>query len=458
MDHSSGTTQRHPVLVCAERLDAALKDIAGVDPVFMTGADKAEALVVLAGLADRVEELWLRVLATADDVAEQTGAPDAGAWLVPHALMDRSAAAASLRLAGALQHRWARVARGLREGEVSVAQARVICRGLDDLATAAADLRGEPAAGARTPDGAGGASAGEVGPEVLAKAEAELVRLAGRHTPAELRRLAERILSVVAPRVAEEHERRALAAAERRASAATRLAMRRRGDGSTDVRARIPDQLAARLRTYLDAYTSPRTKPHSGDPDHSSDSPPNRWAAVIDEATGERLPHDRRQGEAFCVLLEHLDPQRIPRHGGTATTLLVTIDLRALMTGLGAGTLADGSRISAGEARRLACGAGLIPAVLGGESQPLDLGRTGRLFSDGQKKLLRLRHAVCQAAGCTVPGTWCEAHHRTAWAAGGATDLDNAALLCPWHHHRAHDAAYRAEYLPDGGVRFHRRT
>jgi len=30
-------------------------------------------------------------------------------------------------------------------------------------------------------------------------------------------------------------------------------------------------------------------------------------------------------------------------------------------------------------------------------------------------------------------------------------------LLCPWHHHRAHDPLYSHEYLANGDVRFHRR-
>ncbi|MFI5627294.1 HNH endonuclease [Nocardioides sp. NPDC051685] len=54
--------------------------------------------------------------------------------------------------------------------------------------------------------------------------------------------------------------------------------------------------------------------------------------------------------------------------------------------------------------------------------------------------------------------TWAEAHHWLAWAAGGSTDLDNAALLCSHHHHRAHDPAYAHERLPNGDVRFTRRT
>ena len=36
--------------------------------------------------------------------------------------------------------------------------------------------------------------------------------------------------------------------------------------------------------------------------------------------------------------------------------------------------------------------------------------------------------------------------------------LKDGRLLCPWHHHRAHDPAYEAKHLPDGSLRFHRRT
>ena len=68
----------------------------------------------------------------------------------------------------------------------------------------------------------------------------------------------------------------------------------------------------------------------------------------------ERLPHEVRLGQAFCSLLETIDPKRLPLHGGDATTMVVTVDLA--------------------EARRLACTAGVVPVVLGGESEVLDLG------------------------------------------------------------------------------------
>ena len=80
MSFSSSPTT-HPVLACAAALGAALDQVAAVDPMFMTTTDKESALVELAVAAARLEELRLRVLDAADDVATTHGARDAGAWL-----------------------------------------------------------------------------------------------------------------------------------------------------------------------------------------------------------------------------------------------------------------------------------------------------------------------------------------------------------------------------------------
>jgi hypothetical protein len=62
---------------------------------------------------------------------------------------------------------------------------------------------------------------------------------------------------------------------------------------------------------------------------------------------------------------------------------MVTIDLDALR-GLGLGETSTGELVIAGEARRLACTASVVPVVLGGAGEILDLGRARRLFSPAQ--------------------------------------------------------------------------
>ena len=404
---------RHPVLAAADQLGELLKDVTDVPVELMSTGEKREALRCVSRVAAQVEGLRLRLVAAADDVAADEGCRDVAAWLTTHLRSDRSGNRRAQRLAGSLAARWSQVDRALAQGAVNAEQADVIVRALDAL-----------------PD--------DVPGELRAEAESRLLADAEQFGPRELRILGRRILDVVAPDLGEDAGRAALEAEERRARRTTTLVTHRNGDGTSTIRVKLPDASADRLLTYLHAFTSPR---HEG-------------ARPVDE----RLPHEVRLGQAFCSLLEAVDPKRLPVHGGDATTVLVTVDLQTLRDGLGTATLGSDSPITAAEARRLACTAGVVPMVLGGESEVLDLGRSRRLFSPAQRKAMAVRDRRCRAQGCDIPAAWCEAHHAAApWAAGGRTDLKDGLLLCAWHHHRAHDDRYLHTLLPNGDIRFHRR-
>lgn len=141
----------------------------------------------------------------------------------------------------------------------------------------------------------------------------------------------------------------------------------------------------------------------------------------------------------------------------SAATVVVTISADVLQGALKAAHLDTGQTLSAGEARRLACTAGIIPAVLGTGSVALDLGRESRLFSQAQRVAKGLEQDICAADGCERPYAWCELHHRKPWASGGRTDLRNAVPLCHYHHQRVHDPGFWHRYLPEGTLRFSRR-
>ena len=167
----------------------------------------------------------------------------------------------------------------------------------------------------------------------------------------------------------------------------------------------------------------------------------------------DRRPYDQRLGHAFGAFLETVDPSRLPLHGGDATRVLVTVDLATLRGDLGLGSgggLVGDAPVSAGHVRRLACTSGIIPVVLGGASEVLDLGRTRRLFAPVQRKALALRQPTCRAEGCSIPAAWCEAHHAgDPWVRQGRTDLAEGRLLCSFHHHLAHDPRYDLTHLPE---------
>jgi hypothetical protein len=411
MPESFGT---HPVVACAARLADDLAAIAEVPVELMGTEEKAAALVAVSATAARLEALRLRLLAASDDVAAEAGARDAGAWLAHEAHGDRREQQRDLRLGTALAERWHLLAAGLAAGSVNLAQARVIAHALD-----------------RLPEG--------VPADVVVQAEAQLVEYAATFGPGELRVLGRRILDVVAPEVGEAAEARALEAEERHAAERTTLTLTPCGDGTTRLQGRMPDAAAHRLATYLDAFTSPRQGHPAG-----ADDPG---------------PIERRRGQALCALLEHLDPEKLPAHGGDATPVLVTTTPPPRRGARATAGLisSDDLRISAGATRRLACTAGIIPVVLGGKSEVLDLGRASRLFNRAQRKGMRIRDGHCRARGCTIPATWCEAHHLRPWALGGKTDLADGVLLCPFHHHRAHDPTYEMSRCPDGDLEFRRR-
>ncbi|WP_344301867.1 HNH endonuclease signature motif containing protein [Nocardioides bigeumensis] len=411
--------RRHPVLDCTDVIRAALHDVVDIDLTYMRTEEKAEALRELTTLTSPIEGLRLKVLAASDDVAAEHADKRVADWVARQTRCDKRAAHAQQTLAEALDGRWTRIGGGVTSGRVHLDQARVIVRALDQLPP-------------------------QIGPEVRRLAEEQLLEFADDFGPRELVKLGERILAYVAPQVADDAERKALEAAERRAETRTRLTYKTRPDGSLEYSGVLPPVEGAILKTVIDAKSSPRRRDQAGG-----------WT---DPATGQRLTADQVRGEAFRDLIANLDPQDLGQHGGKPVSVFVTITHRELTTGLGTAQLSTAETITAGHARRLACNAGLIPAVLGTQSEVLDLGRTARLHTPAQRKARLLTTTECQIDGCTVPAAWCDSHHPEPWSQGGKTNLKDHYFACAWHHHKIHDPRYETTYHPDGAITLHRRT
>ncbi|MBB5976851.1 HNH endonuclease signature motif containing protein [Kribbella solani] len=123
----------------------------------------------------------------------------------------------------------------------------------------------------------------------------------------------------------------------------------------------------------------------------------------------------------------------VPGYGAKAN-ITVTIDLDDLRsaTANATGQTAYGDELSATTIRRLACDANVIPLVLGSNSEPLDVGRRERLVTKSIRRALNARDRGCVV--CAAPPLRCDAHHLISWLDGGATTVDNLALLCRRHH------------------------
>ncbi|KQV77326.1 hypothetical protein ASC64_00245 [Nocardioides sp. Root122] len=318
-------------------------------------------------------------------------------------------------------------ARALADGRLRVEQARVIVQAVDAI----------PAL-VRLGDG----TTRIIDPSARTQARDHLLAAAAEHDSKALRRLGRRILDVVAPELGEAQEAATLAKEEPRADAAADLEVNDDGNGRCHGRFTLPSHIGAMLKRHLLALANPARHTES----------------ELRDETGGWKPLRRRLGEAFIEYVERYPVDATPQTSGVNATIVITMTLEQLLGEHATALLDDGTRMSAGQARRLACEAGIIPVVLGTASQPLDLGRTARLFTRAQRIALGLRDGGCTARGCETTASGCHAHHDDPWSRGGATDLTNGRLLSPRHHRLAHDSRYAMTVHADNKVTFARRT
>jgi hypothetical protein len=103
----------------------------------------------------------------------------------------------------------------------------------------------------------------------------------------------------------------------------------------------------------------------------------------------------------------------------------------------------DGEPLSAEVADLISCDAHLQALLVDRSGQPLWLGRSSRLASSSQRRVLAIRDGGCVFPGCDMPSQWCDVHHQPGWEHGGTTDVDGMVLLCRRHHGAAHSSRWR---------------
>jgi hypothetical protein len=410
----------HPVLEAIRGATAVLAADGWTGLGWLSAPQTGIALVDAHRLAARASALVAVLVqhAEAVELHQTNGASTAAVWLANATATTRRDAYRLARIGEAIAGRCGtHLAPACEAGAVNTEQADVIVKALDAL-----------------PD--------DLPAELRNQAEETLVGFASDHDAKALRALGKKILTVIAPEVGEAHEAALLEKEEREARAASRLSMVSDGHGKVHGRFTLPELHGAMLRKALDAYAAPNHL-------NSSDDPDQRFIAG--------RPTPERYGQAFQQLLEMLDQKDLPATGGTGATVVVTMTLESLLDGLAAASLDTGGALSAGEARRLACEAGIIPAVLGTTSEVLDLGRTARFHTRAMRTALAIRDKGCIAEGCNRPPHQTHAHHLTPWSEGGHTNVDDGCLLCDQHHHQIHDPLYLVERLGTGKLRFTRR-
>jgi hypothetical protein len=200
------------------------------------------------------------------------------------------------------------------------------------------------------------------------------------------------------------------------------LQMHTHRDGWVLFKGTLDPESGAELKTLL----SPLAAPH-----------PSSETGMDPRDIGER------QGGAFAELLTLASRSPdLPTETGERPHVVITLDYQTLVTGIGAASLDLAGKITASQARRLACDANIIPIVLGSRGEPMDAGRKHRLVTPAQRRALVLRDEGCAFPECERPAKHCHAHHIRHWSNGGATDLSNLVLLCGRHHRLIHHSGW----------------
>ncbi len=215
-----------------------------------------------------------------------------------------------------------------------------------------------------------------------------------------------------------------------------KIGRRNPSTGLTSVSGHLDDLSAAAVRTAIDSLSAPAPA--------TAGLPDSRSAGC-------------RAAQALAHLCEwFLSHGDAPDNGGERPHPTVTLDYNTLLGQIGTAILGNGEILSASTARRLLCDAQIVPAVSGGSSEVLDVGRTMRTASVAIRRALALRDRGCAWPGCDRPPGWCDAHHVDWWQRDfGATSAANMTLLCPYHHTEIHKSQWtivmtngRPEFIP----------
>ncbi|MEV4902219.1 DUF222 domain-containing protein [Citricoccus sp. NPDC055426] len=211
--------------------------------------------------------------------------------------------------------------------------------------------------------------------------------------------------------------------------------------------------------------------------------PDRSWDRAAELATDPRTRHQRQLDGLTSALMGALsltDGNGLPDSGGGRPLVMVAIDYQTLADQWARGAAGETTSsappvapdpphqphppgtaemlpfdpgdfrseavftgpISPTTIRALACDADLLPVVLGGAGQVLDVGRSQRLFPARLRKAVTARDGGCTAPGCTMPAPWTEVHHVQWWTRGGPTSVDNGVLLCNRHHVAVHGGSW----------------
>jgi hypothetical protein len=320
---------------------------------------------------------------------ERDGHLSAAAWLVATFKVAWGIAREHVRVARALDEMPA-TRRAVEEGDVSLSSARVL------------------------------ATAHDADPEAFAKAEETLVDAAQIHTVEDFQRVAAYWREAAARERAADGDRTVL---DRQSLHASKTFLGRvRADA--DLNAETGELLLTALNAQLSADRSESTE---------------------DE---DRSPAQRRADALGEILRQWLDLADLPTVAGERPHVTLTVGVETLKGLTDTPCELEHVGPTAREtAEMLLCDCSVARVVLGGRSEPLDIGRKTPVVPPSMRRAVVVRDRHCRFPGCDRPPGWCDAHHVVHWTQGGPTAVHNLVLLCRRHHRLIHHRRFRVDMV-----------
>lgn len=104
---------------------------------------------------------------------------------------------------------------------------------------------------------------------------------------------------------------------------------------------------------------------------------------------------------------------------------------------------------------RLLCAARVETVHEASDGRVTGMGRITRVPPPWLLRQVRYRDGGCRFPGCGTKA-FTQAHHIVFWRDGGATDLDNLATMCSWHHKLVHEYGWWIKGSAQGDLRWYR--
>jgi len=194
-----------------------------------------------------------------------------------------------------------------------------------------------------------------------------------------------------------------------------------------------------------DPHSDPRTDP---DPPIHPDG--DALDALVAQVAKDPRTLVQRQHDVFTGLITAGLRSTDTSPGSMRPTAQVTavISLQDLKDGKGVGVVEGiDDPLSATAIRRIVEANGYATVVEGDNGEILFLTKHNRLFTAQQIRGLLVRDGGCVWPGCGARAGSCEGHHVIPFSEGGPTHIDNAVLLCPFHHAMLPDSNFEMRMI-----------